>query len=122
MLAPVDFDMSFRKQDFFDFLQDTVESSESTRESFESTIALEQKEMELALAGSSSSTGLIGVEGGRDLEEKYQLLRYLLRDTLISGYRHALNSDEYIGEKNKNTEADYALIKMALILSSHKHS
>ena len=85
------------EKDYFSMFADSVETTKESTEDFNYTLKSESKEMELALAGSSSSSGLIGVDISKDIEEKYQIVRFLLRDTLVSGYRHGLANGKATG-------------------------
>ncbi len=99
--------------------------------------------MELALSGINASTGLLSVSGGpsssssvtggshhlKHSSDEFKIIRWLLRDTLICGYRDGLR-DGLSGDATsipppmdpELQKACHAMIKLALILSSNQSS
>ena len=81
LLAPVDLDLAFSRPEYF-----ANTTGKRDDEEFLANVAHERAELRNNLAGSTASTGLADMEGGKGLSTHQAVLRWALRDTLISAY------------------------------------
>lgn len=107
LLAPLDFDMAFSRQAYLPLTGSAT---------FDELLLLEKQGFRLTLAGDEqASTGVKGVAGG--LREHHTALKWLLRDTLLSGFDSGLAGEAVAEEVAQELRV---VLELALMCTSDK--
>jgi hypothetical protein len=87
LLAPLDFDMSYTRSEYFALMTGEVDDKE-----FDASLQREESEMLHNLCGDMSSTGLEGIGSAIESETAaMQELHWALRDTLALGFKAGMH-------------------------------
>lgn len=117
-MAPLDFDLSFFREEFQFHPTGRFEQDE-----WDSTLRLEVLELAKNLAGDHASSGLCDIDDTVSTDEALTL-RWLMRDFIIRGYMVGLtpgSEDPWEGYGG-TTKMCHALIELALINTRGRHS
>jgi len=121
LLAPLDFDLAFNKENFINIQEDSETYGKYDERTFDTFLNCERYSLEEALSGEENMANfgysLFKLETQNEI---YPLLKTALRDTCVFYYRKAydkLDDPEMNLYDAKTDESIYALINLALIIT-----
>jgi len=108
----LDFDMAFTRQTF----NKITSNGQRDDAMYDEWLKMEQNALKTALAGDENLNS--GASGVVHLDENMTILKWALRDTMVTGFLSAFDQKEDIHPMDsKMNIAIHALLKLALILT-----
>jgi hypothetical protein len=106
LLAPVDFDMSFRREEFISLMEGETFGKQDL-ELFENWVNCERLNLELTLAGQENMANfLYSTKGSSIQDENLKVLQFLLKDLMVLGFRSGFERHDFPFEWNRNCYED----------------